>query len=100
MGVRVEAQPCWTITCDTCGEGDNAEYGGHFHYGSESEAKQAVRDADWRENADGTLICDACIDNAKEAMHDAIVGWAWVCPGCGWGNPDVPACRSCGRPKP
>lgn len=36
---------------------------------------------------------------SRRALEGRIIGWAWVCPSCGWGNPEVAACRSCGKAR-
>lgn len=72
--IQVEQTPCWTITCDHCGEGDNSEYGGHFHHPSEATAREALAEQDWLEAPGGILLCATCRD---EGTVDAI-----ACPTC------------------
>jgi len=63
--------PCWSPTCDSCGEGDNYEYGGSFHYSSEAEAIDAVK-IDWHHTSGGAWLCISCCDQSLEV----------ACPKC------------------
>ncbi len=65
-----EDHPCWLLACDFCGEGDNAEYGGSFHYGTQDEARRALLDVDWRELEDGRLQCLPCSEMANACPDD------------------------------
>lgn len=63
--------PCWTATCDNCGEGDNVEWAGSFHYETEATLLNALTEADWKvfRNEDGTLrylICPDCWEQMDE----------------------------------
>ena len=70
-----EEHPCWVPACDFCGEGDNSEYGGGFHYASEREAREAVEGADWRRLDDGCWQCLTCHENLiAQAAAEAYCG--------------------------
>lgn len=86
MGITVEQHPCWLITCDICGDGDNSEYDGHYHHATEADARAAIRDIDWRELPDGRLVCMPC-------WEDHIPGKV-ACPWC-----KVPVGTCCVRPS-
>lgn len=91
MGLNVEEQPCWTISCDRCethvcdtGDGDVT------HYGTEQDAVDAARNQDWVDHS-GTWICESCAEfTASEEVTcprcDAIEGESCVDDGhlCGW----------------
>jgi hypothetical protein len=62
VSVQAKAKVCWEPLCDNCGDGDNVEYGGAFHYESREEALKEVLGNDWVEQ-DGILLCANCIDN-------------------------------------
>lgn len=70
-----ETRPCWTITCDCCGDGDDNEFGGHVHWESEEAARREVETSDWATLADGRLVCEICWD---EVIPDEV-----ACPRCG-----------------
>lgn len=74
MAIVEELRPCWTVTCDHCGDGDDDEYGGHTHWGSEREARDAV-DGDWVTLDDGRLLCMSCWEGE---IPDEV-----PCPRCG-----------------
>jgi hypothetical protein len=61
---------CWEATCDNCGEGDNFEYYGSFHYPSREAALETiVSDLEWVER-DGILLCNGCIENEDYPPED------------------------------
>lgn len=65
MGLVREEHPCYVPTCDGCGEGDNSEYGGSFHYPTEAVAKESLRDSEWVELPDGRWLCFTCFDEER-----------------------------------
>jgi hypothetical protein len=70
MPLTENSRPCWVPTCDTCGDGDNSEYGGSFHYDSRGQAVEAVEGVDWTVHDDGRLECFGCREEreSREAM--------------------------------
>lgn len=64
-----EDHPCWVPSCDRCGEGDNSEYGGSFHYASAAEAARTLRDMDWEQAQDGSWLCFECYGEARAEQH-------------------------------
>jgi hypothetical protein len=75
MSIQAKAKVCWEPRCDHCGDGDNVEYGGAFHYDSREEAAQAVKDSEWIE-CDGLLFCAACIENEDHPSDDVDIAVA------------------------
>jgi hypothetical protein len=65
MTLSVEQHPCWSVACDRCGEGDNVEYGGAYHYASEAEARAAAVDYDWVLTDDGRALCPDCFETLR-----------------------------------
>jgi hypothetical protein len=61
MPIKANGVVCWEPTCDECGEGDNSEYGGSFHYESEAAAKEQVKDMGWEIDGD-KLTCEGCLE--------------------------------------
>lgn len=81
--IQVEQTPCWKVTCDRCGEGDNTEHGGHFHYATEAEALTSVRNYDWM-LVDGHHLCPTCWEDGipeEVACPDCGVGTGACCTG-------------------
>jgi hypothetical protein len=75
MALTAEEKPCWHVICDHCGEGDNDEYGGSYHYPDEQTARDQVRGYEWVVREDGKALCCTC---ATEAVHELV-----ACPTCG-----------------
>lgn len=65
--IRENTSPCWEPTCDTCGEGDNGEYGGSFHYESREAAVKALEAINWTVHDDGKVECDECREERDRA---------------------------------
>lgn len=73
MTLAVQQKPCWEVVCDVCGEGDNVDYGGSFHYHTEAEARDMLKSADWMIREDGKAMCGTCADE----LYDRV-----ACPDC------------------
>ncbi len=74
MSLTVEDKPCWTVTCDVCGEGDGGDDPvSHFHYPTADEARKAVRGMDWWESKDGKHACYGCVEGGVDEI---------ACPKC------------------
>lgn len=82
MGLVREEHPCWVPTCDRCGEGDNAESGGSFHYSSEAEAVMALGGMDWHRAQDGSWLCYDCYDEARTEQYACPHGAGCTGRGC------------------
>lgn len=82
--IKSGEKPCVEVTCDGCGEGDNDDYGGSYHYGTVDEALSAVEDRDWKvirtrtsdlvrpDGEDGETIelyCFTCWDEMPETAR-------------------------------
>jgi len=85
MGIAEEQMPCWLITCDRCGEGDGGDEHSGYHWPSEREARQQVKDSDWIELPDGRLLCMSCWE---DEIPDEV-----ACPRCA-----APVGELCRRP--
>lgn len=62
MSIKANEKVCWEPFCDSCGEGDEMEYGNTYHYGSYVEALNAVEGAGWIVRGD-LAFCGGCIEN-------------------------------------
>jgi hypothetical protein len=71
MSIAANEKVCWTLLCDSCGEGDDTEYGGICHYGSREEAVKAVEGNDWVVTGD-LAFCGSCIENEDAYDSDDI----------------------------
>lgn len=72
MSVQAEQVPCWSVTCDQCGEGDAD--GGAFHYGSRVEAVEAVQGAEWVVTDSGAAFCRSCWEEGCETVPCSACG--------------------------
>lgn len=66
IGVAREPHPCWTITCDGCGCGDNPDYENHFHHASEEDAGAMSG----FERVGERWLCDDCSWNERHADQE------------------------------
>lgn len=64
MAVKAEEHACWLAVCDYCGEGDNWDLGGSFHYSSQEEALREIKAAEWTVCDDGRVFCLECEQHA------------------------------------
>jgi hypothetical protein len=65
MGLSIEQKPCWTVVCDQCGEGDNADYGGCLHHHDEAAARESAQSMDMVVLADGRALCLECFEDLR-----------------------------------
>lgn len=68
MPLTVEQHPCWIVTCDRCGEGDNSEYGCSFHHPTEAEARDSLTSCDWIELEGGLWLCLDCWEAERSKL--------------------------------
>ena len=68
MAVEELKVVCWTISCDRCGEGDNPEWGSHFHHETREDAIEHARLSEWIVSEDGTFCCFDCANQPSEAV--------------------------------
>ena len=71
-------EPCWFAVCDYCGEGDNSDWGGSFHYCDEKELLDTLANQDWMiiQAADTSvraLYCFSCWDGFTEQKREAVL---------------------------
>jgi len=69
MPIKANRAVCWEPTCDGCGDGDNYEWGGSFHYLSETAAREAITDAGWLIEGE-KIFCEGCVDTRKEKEQE------------------------------
>lgn len=72
--IEQQQKPCWTITCDLCGQGDNSEYETHYHWDTREQAVENARDSDWLIGDGNVTICLYCLEGAAVPV---------ACPTCG-----------------
>lgn len=70
MSIQANMTVCYEAHCDSCGEGDNREWGGAFHYESYVIALEELQGHDWVVTNSALVICDTCIEQEPHPVGD------------------------------